>query len=124
MRKKERREFIRVAVYHLAKYKTSADAGGSDLPELAYIRDIGGGGVCLRTDKPVALSSLLQLKINFPLMRVPVFALAKAVWVKQIKKDKVYDVGLQFIEIDDSVRGLIKDKLDLLHKQVQHRKNV
>jgi len=122
MRKKERRNFLRVSTYHLAKYKASPEAGGHVVPMLAFLRDIGAGGVCLRATERIPLLSILQLKINFPSLKDPIFALAKVMWVKQIKKDKAYDLGLQFIEMDDLVRNLIDKKLKFVFDKTQHRK--
>jgi c-di-GMP-binding flagellar brake protein YcgR len=119
MRDKERRKFIRLEVYHLAKYRPLSDAKEAPSYILAAVRDIGAGGLCLVTEETLPLSSLVQLKINFPGISTTVFTLAKVVWIKQIKKTKHYLLGTQFMEIDESVRKGIDGKA----KFVQHKLN-
>jgi c-di-GMP-binding flagellar brake protein YcgR len=119
MRNKERRKFIRLEVYHLAKYRLLSDAKDESRYILAAVRDIGAGGLCLVTEETLPLSSLVQLKINFPGISTTVFTLAKVVWIKQIKKTKHYLLGTQFIEIDESMRKGIDGKV----KFVQHKLN-
>ncbi len=122
MRKEDRRTFIRVATYHLAKYKAPSEIGGHASPVLTSIKDIGAGGVCLRANERFPLLSVLQLKINFPSLKDPVFTLAKVAWVKQIKKNKDYEIGLQFVEIDELVRSLVDKRLKFVHDKTQHHK--
>jgi len=122
MRTKDRRTFIRITAYHLAKYKVSPEAGSHAVPVLTFLRDIGAGGVRLKTNERLQLLSILQLKINFPSLRDPVFTLAKVVWIKQTGKNKDYEVGLQFVEIDDLVRGLVDKKLKSVYEKAQRHK--
>jgi len=121
MHKKDRRTFIRVLAYHLVKYKAPSGTGELALPVLASLKDIGAGGVCLRASQALPVACLVQLKINFPSFKDPLFTLAKVVWVKPIKKDKNYEIGLQFVEIEDSLRDLVDKRLKFVYGKSKKR---
>ena len=120
MQKKDRRQFIRLEVYHLAKYKLVSDKGEPSYV-LATAKDIGAGGLCLITEESLPLSSLVQLKINFPGISTSIFALAKIVWIKQIKKTRRYEIGAQFVEIDESIRKDIDGRIKFVHNKVEKK---
>ncbi len=122
MREKDRRAYIRLAAYHLVKYKKLAGTGEQAVLVLATIRDIGAGGVCLRTQEYIPTTSLLELKIQFPGFDTPVFTLAKVVWARQIKKTAYYEIGAQFVEIQESVRKVINEQVKLVHDRMKRRK--
>ena len=123
MRKDNRRQFIRLKAYHLIKYRPiSDDRKGADRI-IASIRDIGAGGICFVTDDYLPNASLIEIKINFPHLNEPVFALAKVVWVKQIKKTRRYEVGAQFIEIDESVRHFIDEQVKFVENKMHEDKD-
>jgi Tfp pilus assembly protein PilZ len=78
---------------------------------IASIVDIGAGGVCILTEDTIPLGSLLELSINFPSITTSVFALAKVVWIKESRASKRYQIGGQFVQINDSVQNLINGKV-------------
>lgn len=121
MRYENRRQFIRLRAYHLAKYRPLSDQKGAEgsSPIIATIRDIGAGGVCLKTDNYLPVSTLLELNINFPNVSTSVFALAKVVWIKPIKKTKSYEIGAQFVQITDSVRLIIDEQIRRVYQRLK-----
>jgi len=123
IREKERRKFIRLEVYHLAKYRPLSGNKEESPYILGTVRDIGAGGLCLVSEEHIPLSSLLQLKINFPGISTAVFTLAKVVWVKQIKKTKRYLIGTQFVEIDESIRKNIDGRAKFVQDKLNKRKS-
>jgi c-di-GMP-binding flagellar brake protein YcgR len=122
MRKKERRNFIRLEVHHLAKYRPLSDTKEEPPYILATVRDIGAGGLCLLTEESLPLSTLVQLKINFPGISTAVFTLAKVVWIRQIKKAKRYLIGTQFVEIDESIRKGIDGRAKFVQAKLNEQK--
>jgi hypothetical protein len=122
MRIEERRQFIRLKAYHLVKYKPVSEDKKEASRIIASIKDIGAGGVCFITDEYLPVSCLIEIKINFPHLAEPVFALAKVAWIKQRKKTKRYEVGAQFIEIDESVRNFIDDQVKFVESRVHSKK--
>ncbi len=105
MRKEDRRRYLRLKVYHLVKYRVISDRPSRYL--LASIKDIGAGGICLSTQEPLPVSTNLELQINFPDTEKPIFTLGRTVWVKKIAKMNSYDIGVEFISIEASMRQLI-----------------
>ncbi|MCX5700034.1 MAG: PilZ domain-containing protein [Candidatus Omnitrophica bacterium] len=107
---KEKRKYSRLAVYHLVKYRLVSQPK-SELV-IAYIKDIGGGGVQLVTADKLAKDNVLQLYINFPHILSPVPCLAKVVWTKRIAKVNRHEAGLQFLEIEGILRQEMVKHID------------
>jgi len=102
-----KRQFIRLSAYHIVKYKPLSTENQEAVPVLATIKDIGAGGVCLRTEEYLPVSSTIELKINFPFCATPIFTIAKVMWIKKREQGRYYEVGAQFMEIEESTRRLI-----------------
>ena len=117
---KERRSFYRLNAYHLAKYHLVSVPKEKQESSLASVRDIGGGGVCLRLDKSVPVGSLIQLYINFPGISKPVPVMAKVVWIKKIwAKNNIYEAGVQFLEIEGILRDEIVGRVNIVRKRLE-----
>jgi c-di-GMP-binding flagellar brake protein YcgR len=122
MRYEEKRKFIRLQAYHLAKYRFLSGEK-KDLPrKLAAIKNIGGGGVCLILEEPVLVSSLIELKINFPFLHTPISTVAKIVWAKEIRGINLYEVGAQFVEIEELKRQMIEERIKFIYEKDRKRK--
>jgi len=118
MRYKENRQYIRLKAHHLAKYRVVSAERQDPTARIANIQDIGAGGVCLFIDEPLPVSTLIELKIIFPASPIPISALAKISWVKQIGKRKLYKVGAQFVEIEDVFRKTIDEQVKFVVKKI------
>ncbi|MDD5432303.1 MAG: PilZ domain-containing protein [Candidatus Omnitrophica bacterium] len=117
----ERRKHSRFTAYHLAKYKLLATEPKETCFCLAAVKDIGAGGIRMRIDKLLPMSSLLELKINFPAFNSPVFVLAKVVWIKSFKTGKYIEYGLQFTEIEEAVSSIIAKRLFSVEEKLKKR---
>jgi c-di-GMP-binding flagellar brake protein YcgR len=121
MQKKEQRKFIRLFVYHLVKYRLLS--AGQDAPLLvATLRDIGGGGVCLRTREPLPASTIIELKINFPPLDTPLSTLTKVIWTRQRKKSSYYEIGLHFVEIDKAIQKNIDERIKTVYSRLKDKR--
>lgn len=119
MSKRERRTYTRLKVHHLVKFRVISDSPEKQPLQLASIKDIGGGGACLRLSEPLPLSTQIQLYINFPQVSQPVPCLAKVVWVKKIReKTNLYEAGLQFLEIEHVLRDEIVKRVEWVDKKM------
>lgn len=104
---KEKRQFLRLNAYHLVKYRPLAsDKEGASFV-LAALKDISSGGVCLRVEESLPVSTTIELKINFPHVNTAIPCLAKIVWVRQRTPGSPYEMGAQFTDIDESLRHII-----------------
>ncbi|MCM8795808.1 MAG: PilZ domain-containing protein [Candidatus Omnitrophica bacterium] len=119
MQKKERRRFIRIPAYHLAKYRLFSESSPQSKFILATLKDIGAGGVCLRTKEVLPVSSVIELKINFPSVNMPISILAKVIWMKKIARSGYYDVGTEFLQIEESTHNIINQHAKFLHKKLR-----
>lgn len=119
LRKKEKRKYPRLNAYHLVKYRLIS----SPQAELvtASIKDISGGGFCLRTEEGLPVSTGIQLFINFPQFSQPIPSLAKVVWIKKLGKSKRYELGLQFLEIEEVLRQEITKRIDYVRRRVRRK---
>jgi hypothetical protein len=119
MRFKNRRKYVRLEAYHLARYKIIFNGlEKTELPSLARVRNISAGGCCLRAEKFLPPGSILELKINFPHLEGPVCTLSKVVWTRQIGNTGKYEFGVQFIEIDENLRQIIDEQIKSVYKRI------
>jgi c-di-GMP-binding flagellar brake protein YcgR len=117
----EKRKYPRLKVYHLAKYRLFSEAKEGEPPIAASIRDIGGGGVCLRVEEQIPVASILQVYINFPHLPQSIPSLAKVVWVKKIGKSKRHELGIEFLEIEDIFRSAIIKRIESVNKKLNEK---
>jgi len=123
IQKKDRRKFIRLKAHHLVKYRVlvAGQEHGARFM-LATIKDIGGGGACLRLEERLSLASVIELRINFPHIDTSIYAIAKVVWTKEIKKPKFFEVGLEFTQIDSHFRDFIDNEVRLVYNKMKGKK--
>ena len=122
MRKEDRRKFKRLKAYHLAKYRPLSGVKEEAAAVSVSLKDIGAGGVRLDTEETLPVSSLIELSINFPNIPSPITAIARVVWVKKRDKGRFYEVGAQFVEIEEPVRKLIEEHLKLVDDKLSDNK--
>lgn len=117
-KKEERRRVPRLSVYHLAKYYRLSPEPHSHIITCS-VKDIGKGGVCLRTEEDLPVFSVLQLYINFPQFHEPISTLAKVMWTKKLGKGNKYEVGIQFLDIENIFQEVIAKRLDAVNKIIK-----
>lgn len=120
-KRKENRSHLRLNIYHLAKYSRLTTEPQSHVIACS-IEDISRGGVCLFTDEDLPVSSVIKVYINFPQFHQPVSALAKVIWTKRIGKSNRYNIGIQFLDIENIFQEIIAKRLDSLNKMVKKRR--
>lgn len=112
----EKRNYPRLNGYFLVKYKVITTHQENRPLTLASTKDISGGGVRLHIKSYIPEATTLELYINYPGFDKPVQVLARVVWIRKIRKVDMYDVGIQFIDAEDSISKAIanevKDVLD------------
>ena len=118
---KDRRKFLRLKVYHLVKYKVIFKDQPSRPFLLAAIKDIGAGGICLKTEEALPKSAILELQINFPNLSQPIYTLGRVVWIKQRSKLNRYEIGVEFTQIEESLRKLIDKDVQFVYKKLNKR---
>ena len=119
-KREERRKYLRLKVYHLVKYRVISDQSPQAQPLLASIKDIGAGGICLITAKPLEPCANLELQINFPDLKKPVFTIGRVVWSKQTAKMNRYEVGVEFMDIEASIHKLIDSGVKFVYHKLKY----
>ncbi len=108
---KERRQKERLNGYHLIKYRVAASGGQSAAYALTSVVNICSGGVLFKPSEPLAIGTVVDIKINFPGLPEPLITQAKVIRSKEVKAaPKYYETGVKFIDIDEE-KGKIIDKI-------------
>ena len=118
MRKKDKRAFVRLYAYHLAKYKPFSGKEAKVMPVTSNLKDISAGGVCLRTEASLSIGEILELIINFPPFEEPIYCKSKVMWVKKSGRAKRYEIGLEFIDLDKGKRKAIDEGIKFVQRKV------
>jgi len=116
MFRRNRRGFTRLATHHLLKFRI-LDRGAEE--QISFAKDIGGGGVLFRSRENLKKGALLDLQVQFPSSPEPIRAIAKVVHSVPARAKGEYDVGAQFVEIDENARDMISDKVRTVHKKLE-----
>lgn len=112
--RKDRRKYTRLDAYFLAKYRLVSDPNKESV--LASVKDIGGGGICMRVEGDIPVSSIIQIYINFPQVLQSVPTLAKVVWSRKMGRSNRFEIGAQFMEIEEVLQKDIIQHVDNIAK--------
>ncbi len=105
----ERRKYKRV----YAAFVEYSCIGEDTLKEIAsFTEDVSAGGICILASEEKEKDTLLSLKIYLPDRKDPIEAKGKVVWTRpssflKTKEKKHYDLGIEFVEIDEEDRKSI-----------------
>jgi len=99
----ERRQFIRINEHHLLKYKVFDKA-----KVLSFVRNISTGGVLFHSDEDIPVGSTVEMKISLPPEEAAINVVVKVIHTTPLKKLGGYNVGAEFVHIDEKDRGLIE----------------
>lgn len=78
---------------------------------LSFARNLSASGIQFHCQEKLVPASTIELTINFPDSLIPIKLLAKVVWAKELKKIGGFDVGAQFINIDEETAAFINNKI-------------
>lgn len=111
--RQERRKFVRLNFLVDVIYRRYES---SEKEKLSLSKNISTGGICLIAYGELKESDLLDLEIYLPDDNKPIKVMGRVVWVNEFiigetPKGKRYDVGVEFIDID-------QDDLTKIYKYV------
>ncbi|UCC94684.1 MAG: PilZ domain-containing protein [Candidatus Omnitrophota bacterium] len=104
---KDRRKFVRLRAHHLLKYRVV----GQQEYQLSFARNISAGGLLFYAPEEIPTQSILEIIINFPSYPKPIKVRAKPVRVHRLEKVGGYEIGVEFIEIDEATRNFINRRV-------------
>ncbi|MDD8030548.1 MAG: PilZ domain-containing protein [Acidobacteriota bacterium] len=67
-------------------------------------RDISVGGLRVMTDSPLPVKTRVKLEIALSDSKKLISGIAEVKWVKNLFEDEVFEMGLEFIELDPQSR--------------------
>jgi len=100
---KERRRFPRVKVQCLLQYVLEGSG-----KKVSYVKDISAGGVLFHSKEDIPENTLLDLEISLPKTESSLKMQAKIIRTKPLKGMEGFEIGAEFINIDENIRHLIK----------------
>jgi uncharacterized protein (TIGR02266 family) len=111
MQKADRRADPRVDVELEVHYRTAQEFTA------AYIRDISGGGIFIRTQQPLPLNREVQVRFTLPGTSRTFVAHGLVVWTNPYPSRSSFPsgMGVKFLDLDPEagklIAGFIKEKL-------------
>jgi Tfp pilus assembly protein PilZ len=99
MEEKEKRRFVRLSSNVKIIYGQMAKMQN---PDLALSQDISAGGIRIPLEKKATRGELLEIEINLPDKKAPIFALGRVVWAKKVGSG--YEAGVKLTSIDHADR--------------------
>lgn len=106
---RNKRKFIRLQAHHLLKYKLVSGKKSQNF--LSFARNISAGGVLFYSHEPAAVGSVVELVINVPSYPKAVKVVSKVIRVKKLKKLGKYEIGAEFINMEEDARDFINNKI-------------
>ena len=106
-----RRDYPRVGVTLKVNYKLTNqtirsvedlvqyDNGGEEPEESSSTKDISGSGMCFFSDKVIPIGSILEIRIELPDGDRSIECSARAERIEELKKDKIYGIGICFLDM-------------------------
>jgi len=116
---KERRKFIRLKAHHLLKYRV---VDSEEVPRLlSFARNVSAGGVLFYADKEISPGSLVELEISFPEHPKPIKAVARVIRTVPLETIGGFEMGAEFINIDEADRKFVDEKIKLAYEQKEKK---
>lgn len=117
---KERRRFKRLRSYWLARY---SKGNGNDLvpadDRVTNISDICEGGVAFTANEYIPPFTPIRMIINLPIRERPIEACGHVAHCTRVSnRDRLYRIGLTFIDIPEEDRSEISSHID---SSLRHR---
>ncbi|MDI6844557.1 MAG: PilZ domain-containing protein [Candidatus Saccharicenans sp.] len=70
----------------------------------SFSRDISVGGLRIMTDQPLPVKTRVRLEIALSETKKLITGIAEVRWVKSLFDEEVFEMGLEFIELDPQSR--------------------
>ena len=114
---RDRRKYIRLEKHYLLKYKVLDKAA-----EMSFVRNISATGVLFYCKKQLRRGDMVELQINFPGYPKPVKGVAEVMRVNALKKMGGFEIGVQFVNVDEDAKKFIEKKTQPADKKKGKRK--
>ena len=99
---REKREFARIAADWDILYKIVDETA----MKTGKMKNVGGGGLLFEHEKPIPISSILDITLTLPSKKKKISAQAKVVRL-EVKESGTFDIGIFFTKIDPEDKKMI-----------------
>ncbi|MDX1762936.1 MAG: diguanylate cyclase [bacterium] len=110
----ERRDSDRVGVAIVGRLQVASDQG-----DIFEVQNVSESGFLFHFYKSIPLGSLLHLSLQLPGRKTPIPCKAKVKRVEEVKKNKVYEIGVRLVQIKKRDEKAYKR---LVHALIQKKK--
>lgn len=110
----ERRDSDRVGVAIVGRLQVASDQG-----DIFEVQNISESGFLFHFYKPIPLGSLLHLSLQIPGRKTPIPCKAKVKRVEEVKKNKIYEIGVRLVQIKQRDEKVYQR---LVHSLIQKKK--
>lgn len=111
----DRRKFARLSAHHLLRYRVIGleyKVLGNDAESiLTYAKNISAGGILFYAKQSIPVDTMIELSIIFPFYEQPIKAVATVRRFRELQKTGGFDVGAEFVNIEDNAREFINKKI-------------
>lgn len=84
--------------------------------DLVDVKNLGAGGVYFYYNKDLEVGSVVDLKIDLSEFTSPITCAGKAIRIKKHQRSSIYDVVIEFTEIDGQVKDAINKAVEESHR--------
>ena len=84
-------------------HKSSVEIGSSE--KLSVLEDVSAGGTLFLASQPLLLGTILEIHLELLDSDESIKSLARVVRVKEIEKDKTYEVAAHFLDLSSRDRA-------------------
>jgi len=119
-KRRERREFKRIKKLFIARFKILRTKDGVSEPvrwNMVTIKNIGAKGALFNYSNELPLSSLLDLKINFPQSRTPITCKAEVLRVEKPQSSVIFNIAAVFVEVKEKEKELINSAAEMFYSK-------
>lgn len=125
-----RRDYLRVDVTLKVNYRLTSqtirpvedlvqyDNEGEEPEESSSTKDVSGSGICFFSDKLIPIDSILEIRIELPDGDRSIECAARVERIEELKKDKIYSIGVCFLDMLSGDRARIDRYLKNLISQL------
>ncbi len=105
--KLERRRKERARTNLAVKFKLLPETGSSG--HNSSSENISEGGMCIKASEFIPFAKRLLLMLDVPRVQKTIKAICKVAWIRKVKENEEYEVGLHFVEVGKKDKDLIAD---------------
>lgn len=118
MTKEEKRKFSRIDSINLLNYIHFDENEEQANQGMGRTLNVSESGICLETHNPIDISHIVSLTIGFKEDVVDIKG--KVIYMKE-SSDGMYESGIEFFEMDDNARSVLKRYIAAFNAQNSDR---